>query len=329
MPSMILLANSCLRKENRIFRGLVPFGKPLVRAYNPKWMEPPLQTFRSTHDGLIAELYLVARATVEIERDSFAAVLWRSVQKSGVSEARAPAYLRGLRVADLALAAACAAGSEAAWQTLLSTMRAPLRAAGRAMAGDRGEELADALFGELYAAREAKLGSYAGRSSLAGWLRAVLHQTWIDRLRAGKRLQQFDDDAPEPAAPAAPDPVEQSQNASIARGALDRALASLPPRQKLLLDFYYFHNLTLREAAKLVEVHEATASRELDRARAALRLRLTEILHDEHGMDDTAVRTCLLEAVDHGLQVRPAPAGALERGEQETPPSSVLLKERL
>jgi len=285
----------------------------------------PLHAFRSIHGGIIAELHEVARATLEIERDAFSAALWRSVEKSGVTEARVPAYLRGLRVADLALAAACVAGSDAAWQALLSTMRAPLRAAGRAMAGDGGEELADALFGELYAAREAKLGSYGGRSSLAGWLRAVLHQTWIDRLRAGKRLQQFDDDAPEPAAPVAPDPVERAQDVSIAADALDRALAALPPRQKLLLDFYYFHNLTLREAAELVGVHEATASRELDRARAALKLRLTEILHDDHGMDDTAVQTCLLEAVDKGLEWRPAGSSA---GKQETPPPSVLLKER-
>src|SRR5580658_5473719 len=173
-----------------------------------------LQDFRIAHDRVIAELHEIARTTVTIEREAFGVALWRSVEKSGVTEARVPAYLRGLRVADLALAAACVAGSDAAWQTLLCTMRAPLRAAGRAMAGDGGEELADALFGELYAAREAKLGSYAGRSSLAGWLRAVLHQTWIDRLRSGKRLQQLDEDAHEPAAPATPDPVEQSQSVS-------------------------------------------------------------------------------------------------------------------
>ena len=282
-----------------------------------------LQAFQIAHGRVIAELHETARATVEIEREAFCAALWRSAEKSGVSEARIPTYLRGLRAADLALATACAAGSDAAWQTLLSSMRTPLRAAGRAMAGDRGEELADALFGELYAAREAKLGSYAGRSSLAGWLRAVLRQTWIDRLRAGKRLQPLDDDAHEPAAPIVPDPVEHSQTASIAASALDRALASLPPRQRLLLDFYYFQSLNLREAAALVGVHEATASRELDRARAALKLRLTEILRDEHGMDDTAVRACLLDAIDNGLEWRPGTA------KQETPPSNVLLKERL
>src|SRR5258706_10593101 len=163
----------------------------------------PLATFRATHRALIAELYSAALASdprreLALDEEAFAGALWRSAEKSNIDESRLSAYLRGLRVADLALAAACAAGSEAAWQTLVDTMRAPLRAAGRAMAGDRGEELADALFGQLYAARQAKLGSYAGRSSLAGWLRAVLHQTWIDRLRSEKRLEQMDDDGPEP-----------------------------------------------------------------------------------------------------------------------------------
>jgi RNA polymerase sigma-70 factor, ECF subfamily len=307
-----------------------------------------LQAFRSSHGGLIGELYAevntTPRATLELARDVFESALWRSVEKSGVAEACIPQYLRGLRVTDLALAAACAAGSEAAWQTLLSTMRAPLRAAGRAMAGDAGEELADSLFGELYASRHSKLGSYAGRSSLAGWLRAVLRQTWIDRLRAGKRLQPMNEDAPEPAAPATPDPVERTETISIARRALDQAMESLPPRQKLLLDFYYFHGLNLRESAGLVGVHEATASRELDRARGALKVRLTEILRAEHHMDDDAVRTCLLEAVEKGLDWRPqhssgvsggvpnaaaAAAGRHDSREQETPPSNVLLKERL
>jgi len=271
-------------------------------------MTLPPPGFRERHGGLLAD---AESSALGLDRETFTRALWRSVEKAGVHENQVDSYVRGLRLPDLALAAACAAGSEKAWETLLRTMRAPLRAAGRALAGERGEELADALFGELYAARERKLGSYAGRSSLAGWLRAVLHQTWIDRFRSEKRLVQMDEDAPEPAAPPAPDAVEQSQNAGIAAGAVERALGMLPPRQKLLLDFYYFHNLTLREAAALVGVHEATASRDLDRARAALKSQLTLILRREHGMDERAAEACL-------LAWQPA---------QESARSNVLLKE--
>ena len=71
-------------------------------------------------------------------------------------------------------------------------------------------------------------------------------------------------------------------------------MRALPPRQKLLLDFYYTRNLTLREAAKLVGVHEATASRELDRARAALKAQMTDILRRERQMDARAAESLML-----------------------------------
>ena len=252
---------------------------------------------------LTDELYREAQASAAgCPREAFAAALLRSAAKAGVAEERLETYLRGLRLRDLALATACIAGSESAWKTLLETMRGPLRAAGRALSGagpgESGEELADALFSELYAARETRLASYAGRSSLAGWLRAVLHQTWIDRVRASKRLVSLEEEMVDPPAPAArqdTEAVEQKETARIARAAYDCALSALPARQKLLLDFYYVNNLTLREAAALVGVHEATASRELDRARRALKQELTRILARDHGLDEQAAASLLLE----------------------------------
>src|SRR5689334_15514738 len=119
-----------------------------------------LESFRAEHRRLIAELYGGVRAEVPgLEENVWAAALWRSVEKSGTAAPQMAAYLRGLRLADLALAAACVAGSEAAWAKMLDKTRAPLRAAGRALAGDRGEELADGLFGDLYTLRDTKLAS--------------------------------------------------------------------------------------------------------------------------------------------------------------------------
>ncbi len=262
-------------------------------------------------DSVMEELFREGAAAIPgLERDRFFAALRRSLEKSATADSAAAAFLRGLRVRDLALATACAAGSAAAWQTFTTEMRAPLRAAGRAMAGDRGEELADELFGELYTAREKKLATFGGRSSLAGWLRAVLYQTYIDKLRTEKRMTSLDAEREDSAsgspaqdlpAPAAPDPVEQSEYSRIARGALERALAALPPRQKLLLDFYYSQGLTLREAAALVKVHEATASRELDRARATLKKHLTEILSGEYRLGEQEMRQCLYTAAQSGM----------------------------
>ena len=257
--------------------------------------------------SVMEELYREAAAAVSgLDHDLFVAALRRSLEKGAPAESAAPAFLRSLRVRDLALATACAAGSAAAWDIFVAEMRGPLRAAGRAMAGERGEEIADALFGEMYAARKSKLASYAGRSSLVGWMRAVLYQSYVDQLRSEKRLTPLEtereDAAPalDPPAPAAPDPVEQSEYSRIAKGALERALRALPPRQKLLLDYYYFHGLTLREAAELVKIHEATASRELDRARAALKKHLTVILSSEYRLGEQEMRECLYSAVQQG-----------------------------
>ena len=53
-------------------------------------------------------------------------------------------------------------------------------------------EIADSLYAELYGvnrARRSLLLSFSGRSSLATWLRAVLCQRFVDRIRAQRRLE--------------------------------------------------------------------------------------------------------------------------------------------
>ena len=284
--------------------------------------------FRTRHRRLLERLYAaVPAAAWGLAFDGFAEALRRSAEKNAPGDV--PGYLESLRTRDLALAAACAQGSDPAWRQFFDELRAPLRAAGRAMAGGAGEEMADALFGELYEQRH-RLASFAGRSSLAGWLRAVLHQTYIDRLRAEKRYVSLEEReeqgrapgaargevAPPAAARGAADPAEQHEYERIAQAALETALGRLPPRQKLLLDFYYFHGLTLREAAALVGVHEATASRELERARRELRKVLTAVLKTDYGLREDEVRRCLYEAAEGGLEIR---AGLQDRGSSAVP----------
>ena len=63
-------------------------------------------------------------------------------------------------------------------------------------------ELADALYADLYGLRstgpdrQSLLLSFSGRSSLASWLRAVLCQRYVDRLRADRRLEPLPADDP-------------------------------------------------------------------------------------------------------------------------------------
>jgi DNA-directed RNA polymerase specialized sigma24 family protein len=91
---------------------------------------------------------------------------------------------------DVALAAACAAGDEAAWERFVREYRPVLyRAADALDTTGRARELADALYADLFGLteREGERRSlfryYQGRSSLATWLRAVLAQRYVDLLR--------------------------------------------------------------------------------------------------------------------------------------------------
>src|SRR5215831_16568063 len=102
---------------------------------------------------------------------------------------------------DLALASACAAGDDAAWERFVREFRPVLyRAADALDSTGRARELADALYADLYGLKErggerqSLFRYYQGRSSLATWLRAVLAQRYVDRVRANRRLEPLPDD---------------------------------------------------------------------------------------------------------------------------------------
>jgi RNA polymerase sigma factor (sigma-70 family) len=114
---------------------------------------------------------------------------------------------------------------------------------------------------------------FHGRSTLATWLRAVLAQRHVDRLRAGSRHDPLpDDDAPAAmaAAPARIDP-DRARLLAAVRGALAAGLDALAPRDRLRLSAYYAQELTLAQTGRLTGEHEATVSRQLAKTRAALR----------------------------------------------------------
>src|SRR4026209_1393570 len=91
-------------------------------------------------------------------------------------------YLSSLHLADPALACACRAGNDAAWEHLVREVRPALYASARTIAGDEGRELADSLYAELYGLPGADgqprslLIYFHGRSRLLTWLRSVMVQ---------------------------------------------------------------------------------------------------------------------------------------------------------
>ena len=208
-------------------------------------------------------------------------------------------------VADLELAARCAAGDPAAWDRFVLEYRPVLYRAADALDRRGGaRELADSLYAELYGIkgvsgvngeRQSLFRYYQGRSSLATWLRAVLAQRYVDRLRLARRLEPLPDeecDAPRAiAAAAAPDP-DRPRYLALIRAALSRIIAALSATDRLRLACYYVQNLTLAQTGRLLQEHEATVSRQLARTRRSVRDAVERELRQGAGLNEAQLAAC-------------------------------------
>jgi RNA polymerase sigma-70 factor, ECF subfamily len=210
--------------------------------------------------------------------------------------ANVPSY-----TADLALASACASGDDAAWERFVREYRPVLyRAADALDSTGRARELADALYADLYGLRErggerqSLFRYYQGRSSLATWLRAVLAQRYVDRLRADRRLDPLPDDA-EVVSPARPPEPGRVDDAARFERVLGDTLSALDARDRLRLACYYSQELTLAETGRVLRESEATASRQLARTRRAIREGVERGLRAD-GLDAAQIAQCF-EAV--------------------------------
>lgn len=200
---------------------------------------------------------------------------------------------------DLELARRCAAGEEQAWERFVLEFRPVLYRAADALDPSGGaRELADSLYADLYS--KSLFRYFQGRSSLATWLRAVLSQRYVDRLRAQRRLAPLPDEDDAPAAGLdgrgdPPDP-DGARHAGLLRAALGRAVARLDARDRLRLGCYYVQELTLAQTGRLMNEHEATASRQLARVRRSLRGDVERQLRDEQRLSRAQIAECFASA---------------------------------
>ncbi|HEY3159536.1 MAG TPA: RNA polymerase sigma factor [Vicinamibacterales bacterium] len=241
---------------------------------------------------LVEQLYRRAHADRwRVPRERFAEALERSAERG--------ADVRALHLEDLALACGCAAGDEAAWEHFIRQHRPTLyRAADALDPSGSSRDLADGIYGELF---ERSLFRYFhGRSSLSTWLRAVLAQRHVDRMRAGRRLEPLPDDesraavGPAEAGPyASASEAERPRYVALVRSALQGAVANLPPRDRLRLACYYAQELTLAETGTLLGEHEATCSRHLARTRKALRADIERALRTEGRLTEAEIAQCV------------------------------------
>ncbi len=111
--------------------------------------------------------------------------------------------------------------------------------------------------------------TFGGRSSFKTWLFAVVRRASRDRYRR-RRLRDglmgrwwSAADAEEPAA-------ERRVADRQRRHRILQALGRLSDRQRQVLELVFFHDLSLREAAAVLEVSLGTASRHYDRGKRQL-----------------------------------------------------------
>ena len=233
-------------------------------------------------DRIVQQLYQKAggsRWGLPIDR-------FRLALEASMAKGAAP---RSLHLEDLALAAACADGLEAAWEHFMREHRPVLyRAADAIDRTGAAREAADSLYAELFGLterdgeRRSLLRYFHGRSSLATWLRAVLAQRYVDHLRRARRTEPLpaDDDPGGPdlqstrsggADLVGPSEPDRRRFVDTIRLAISSAIGRLPDRDRLRLACYYAQNLTLAQIGRALREHEATTSRHLARTRRTLR----------------------------------------------------------
>jgi RNA polymerase sigma-70 factor len=246
---------------------------------------------------------------------------------SNANESSCPACLtvfRQLCHEDLYLALACALGDRIAWeffadQYLPLLKRFAIQACrNRDASEDLAQEIVTSLLGGSVpadlepagemgsesrgAAGSGKLGSYGGRGSLAGWLRAAVSHAAVDRFRRARKeisLEDVQEGTRLPAggiqgSPDSPDSEDQRLDARwgpVFAECVSREIARLAARDRLLLRLYHLQGIALKLIGARFGVHEATVSRWLDHARREVRKRVEQELRNVHGLNHHEVKS--------------------------------------
>lgn len=235
---------------------------------------------------LLSELH--ARGCCEqigLTRDDFSKILADVATKylpEAATQEETSVFLLSLRVEELALARACAAGKNVAWELFLIRYREKLYQSALRIAREdsAARELADTLYAELYGTqtregvRVSKLASFTGRGSLEGWLRTVLAQEFVNRYRRTKRLVSLDEEGEEGSQFATPEPEPVLSPDSRLESATHAALAALSSEDRMVLAAYFLDGRTLAEIARMLGVHESTISRKVDKLAKSLRKKI-------------------------------------------------------
>jgi RNA polymerase sigma-70 factor, ECF subfamily len=231
---------------------------------------------------------------------------------------------RSIQLDDLALAVACADGDTHAIEALernygrhLEQVMASVNDP-RLGPDDKRQIVRVALF-VASAERPPAIGQYGGRGSFVAWLRVTAKRTLLNAVRRHEpeRATADDDAILDAVAAGAPDAELQILGASYRdafREAIRRSLGELSLRERTLLRQVTAGGMSVRDLARVYDVHHATTARWLRQAYDELQVRikahLAVVLHsDDRGVE--SVLSLIRSRLDASF------AGLVAPGERE------------
>src|SRR5260221_917219 len=141
-----------------------------------------------------------------------------------------------------------------------------LRRYARALVGDRSS--ADDLVQDTLERAWAQLHLYRRGTDLRAWLFTVMHNVYVNQLRAARPVAQLDEEMPELAQAA-------RETDTLVLRDLDAAIRRLPPEQREALLLVALAEMSYDEAAGTLGIPIGTVMSRLARAREKLRAMLS------------------------------------------------------
>ena len=137
-----------------------------------------------------------------------------------------------------------------------------LRRYARALAGDR--TAADDLVQDTLERSWSKLHLYRRGTNLRAWMFTIMHNVYVNQLRAMRPSVPLDDEMPELTQPA-------RETDTLVLRDLDAAIRRLPPEQREVLLLVALEDMSYGEAAATLGIPIGTVMSRLARAREKLR----------------------------------------------------------
>lgn len=191
--------------------------------------------------------------------------------------------------ADRILISQCQAGNREAFDRLISKYQRRVYTFAYRLTGN-AEDAAD-VAADTFVRLYTSLSSFRGSSSFVTWLYRVVTNIFLDsrkrkRIRQTQSLddvveleessvqRQYDDDSPTPH-----EVVEGRERTA----ALQKAVASLPEYQRIMIVMFHVDGLAYEEIAESLQLPIGTVKSRLNRARLALRHKL-EPVREQYGL---------------------------------------------